>query len=135
MKIRNQNVDKAADFPKQWIGGEITTAISLTGAVVYSLTPGYKHRIRRIRSFCRTKAGTVSAVVKVGTRTVSTITFTAATEVAQTLSRTLADLLGSATEAITIELTTDGSGVLTNARIDIAITPWPLNGELGQSTP
>jgi hypothetical protein len=129
--IRNQNVHKAADFVKQPLVAGIVTAISLTSAVVFSFLPGYKYEIARIRSFCRTKAGTVTAVVKVGTRTAASITFTAATEVAQTLSTTLANLRGSATEAITIELTTDGSGVLTNAHLVITIRPRPLAGDLG----
>jgi hypothetical protein len=133
--IRNQEVHKGADFPKMPLAVDITTAINLTSAVVYSFTPGFRFRVARIRSFCRTKAGTVTAVVKVGTRTVASITFTAATEVAATLSATLANIIGSSSEAITIELTTDGTGALTNGNITILIRPTPLSGELGQVTP
>lgn len=107
----------------------VVTAINLTGAVVFSWTPGYTYQITSIKSFNRTKAGAVSAVVKVGTRTAATVTFTAATEVASTLSTTLANIQGSATEAITIELTTDGTGALTNAFVTISMRPRPLNGE------
>lgn len=116
---------------------EIVTAVSLTSAVVFSFTPGYKFVIERIRTFCRTKTGTVTAVVKVGTRTAASITFTAATEVAQTLSSTLANIRGSNTEAITIELTTDGTGALTNGNVTITFRPRPLAGEAaaGGSTP
>src|SRR4051812_49342950 len=105
--IRNQEVHKGADFVKLPLAVDITTAINLTSAVVYSFTPGFRFRFARIRSFCRTKAGAVSAVVKIGSRTVASITFTAATEVAAALSATLANVIGSATEVITIELTTD----------------------------
>jgi hypothetical protein len=132
--LRNQGIHRAADFPKQHLHAPIITALSLTSAVVYSFTPGFAFRFARIRSFCRTKAGTVTAVVKVGTRTAASITFTAATEVAQTLDALLANVKGSASEAITIELTTDGSGVLANAFVIMTIRPWPLNGELGPGT-
>jgi hypothetical protein len=134
MKMRNQNVHAAADFPKQRLPLEVVTAISLTSAVVKSITPGYRFQVVGVRSFCRTKAGTVTYVVKVGTRTaVASGVFTAATDVAATLSAVLANIRGSSTEAITIELTTDGSGVLTNAHIEVIIRPFPLAGELGKS--
>ncbi len=129
MSVRDQHIAKAANSALKHLSVGITTAISLTSAVVFSFAPGYKFQIQRIRSFCRTKAGTVTAVVKVGTRTAASITFTAATEVAQTLSSTLANLQGSASEAITIELTTDGSGALTNGALVISIRPQGMHGD------
>jgi delta 1-pyrroline-5-carboxylate dehydrogenase len=48
-------------------------------------------------------------------RTAASVVFTAATEVGQTLSTTLANIRGSSTEAITVVLTTDHTGVLANA--------------------
>lgn len=130
--LRDQNINRAANVAKHPLAVAIVTDISLTGAVVYSFVPGYKFQIAAaVRSFCRTKAGTVTAAVKVGTRTAATIVFTAATEVSNTLSTTLANLRGSSTEAITVELTTDGSGVLTNAFLTIAVRPFPLEGDIG----
>lgn len=108
----------------------VITALSLTSAVIFSWTPGFTFQIAAaVSSFTRTKAGVVTAVVKVGTRTAATIVFTAATEVQNALSTTLANLQGSATEAITVELTTDGSGVLANAQLVISVRPRPMNGE------
>lgn len=127
--VRDRNLSPTAAVSKKNLVVGVITAISLTGAVIFSFLPAYKFQVTRIRSFCRTKAGTVTATVKVGTRTAATIVFTAATEVAQTLSTTLADLRGSTTEAITVELTSDGSGVLTNAHLAIEIRPYPMNGE------
>lgn len=133
--IRDQGVHRTANFPRLPYVNEIVTAISLTGAVVSSILVGYKFEIVRVRSFCRTKAGAVSYVVKAGARTaVSAGVFTAATDVAATLSTTKANLRGTASEAVTIELTTDGTGALTNGKVLIWIKPWPLNGELGVST-
>jgi hypothetical protein len=133
-EIRNQNVNRKANVDWKTIPVALDNAINLTSAVVYSLTPGYKLQIEKIASYCRTKAGTVTAVVKVGGRTAASVTFTAATEVAQTLSTTLANIRASATEAITIELTTDGSGALVNGFISITFRPWPKAGELGPNT-
>lgn len=107
----------------------IISAVSLTGAVVWSYTPGYTFQVTSVRSFCRVKAGVVTANVKVGTRTAAPIVFTSATELVAVLSTTLANIQGSTTEAITIELTTDGSGVLTNGFIIISTRPRPMNGE------
>lgn len=132
MATRNQNVHRSADFPKQHVNVDVITAINLTSAVIFSFLPGYKFQITQIRSFCRVKAGTVTAVVKIGSRTAASITFTSATEVAQTLSTTLANLRSSVTtEAITVELTTDGTGALTNGNLIVTIRPWPLDGDIG----
>jgi hypothetical protein len=66
---------------------------------------------------------------RVSTRSAVTIVFTAATEVDNTLSTTLANIQGSSTEAITIELTTDGTGALTNGVLTLSSRPRPMNGE------
>jgi hypothetical protein len=137
MAVKDTNIHPNARIGVDRISAAIVTALSLTGAVVWSFLPGYKFQLTLARSFCRTKAGTVTAVIKIGSRTAATIVFTAATEVAGTLSTTLANLRGSATEAITIELTTDGSGVLTNSHIVLGFRPIPMVGEAvtGQNTP
>lgn len=131
--MRNQNVNRSADFPKQPINFTLVTAISQTGVVAFKFLPGYKFRIVRARSYCLLKAGVVTGNLKVGTRTAAAITFTSATEVALTLG-TLINTKGSATEAITIEYTTDGSGVLTNGQVHLFIRAWPLNGDIGRSS-
>jgi hypothetical protein len=135
--IRDYNLDPAARVAETPFVVPVPTTISLTGVVIYSFLPGYRYRIKRIRSFCRVKAGTVTAVVKIGTRTAASIVFTQATEVAQTLSTTLANLKAAADEAITVELTTDGSGALTHGTITIITRPYPLNGEAaaGRNSP
>lgn len=130
--MRNQNISRKADFPKQWLTAALVTTTSITGGVAFKLTPGYKFKVVAVKSYCRVKAGTLTAVVKVGTRTAATVAFTTATETANSLSTTLANILGSATEAVSIEYTSDGSGALTNGHIAIAIRPWPLNGDLGK---
>lgn len=131
MAVKDKNVQPSAVIASDKDATEIVTALSLTSAVVYAYTPGYDYQLVRVRSYCRTKAGTATFVVKVGTRTaVATGVFTAATEVGATLSTTLANVQGSSTEATTIELTTDGSGVLTNAKVYLEWRPRHMNGEI-----
>lgn len=123
MRITDKHLHPGAAFAQQRLVAPLVTAVSLTGAVMFSFLPGYRFQVTRILSFCRVKAGVVTAVVKVGTRTAASVTFTTATEAAQTLSTTLANLRGTAAEAITIELTSDASGVLTNGHIVLEIRP------------
>ncbi len=132
MAIRDGDMHKAAATPRHPLVVALVTAISQTGVVAFSYTPGYKFQIAAVISYCRVKAGTVTATVKIGSRTaVTTVGFTTATELAQTLSTTLANIRGSSTETITIEYTSDGSGVLTNGFVTLFVRPYPLSGELG----
>ncbi len=107
----------------------LVTAISQTGVVAYSFTPGFAFQIARIRTYCLLKAGVCTGNLKVGGRTAAPLVFTSATELTAVLSTTLANLRGSATDAITIEYTTDGSGVLTNGAITFQFRPYPMRGE------
>lgn len=128
--VRGIRAQPADPFGRETMQVALITAISQTGVVAYSYTPGYAFRLVRVRSYCLLKAGTVTAQVKVGTRTaVTTVSFTTATEVAQTLSTTAANIKGSATEAITLNYTTDGSGVLTNGFVILEFRPYPMRGE------
>lgn len=130
MGVKDRNVIPTSYLARKITEIAVNPAINLTSAVVCSFTPGFKYQLVRVRSFCRTKAGAVAFVVKVGGRVaVTTVTMTAATEVAQTLSTTLANIQGSTTEAITIECTTDGTGALTDGRLFLEWRARPLDGE------
>lgn len=133
--IRNQNVHRQADFPKKHLTIALVTAISQTDLEAFSFTPGYRFEIVSVRSFNAAKAGAIAYKVKAGGReAVAAGAWTAATEVAATLSTTKANLRGTASEAITLEYTSDGSGALTNGYVVITIRPWPLNGDLGPAS-
>ena len=129
MAVTDRNMDKNAIANEKVIMVPIVTANDLTSAVVASLLLGYKYQIVRVRTFCRTKAGAVAGVLKVGSRSAATLTFTAATEVGITPSTTLANKRGSSTEALTVEITTDGTGALTNGYVAVTLRPYPLQGE------
>lgn len=129
MAVKTRNVLPADPLAKDKISVALIVAISQTGVVSWKYTPAYDFQITRVRTYCLTKAGAVSGNLKVGTRTACTLTLTAATEVSNTLSTTLANVQGSSTEAITVEYTTDGSGALTNGHVIIEVRPQHMNGE------
>lgn len=129
--IRDQNIHRQATFPRKHLTVALITAISQTGVVAFKHTPGHRFQIVSVKTYCLTKAGTVTGNLKVGGRTSAALTFTSATENTPSLSAVKANNRGTATEAITVEYTTDGSGVLTNGFVVITYRVWPLNGEMG----
>lgn len=133
MQIRNQNVNPSSQIGRKTLVIPLLVAISQTGVVSFKYTPGYKFQVVAVKTYCLTKAGAVAGTLKVGGRTAASLTITAATEVTATLSTTKANLRGSATEAITVEYTTDGSGALTNGMVILAIRPYPMSGDVGRA--
>lgn len=129
MAVKDINILPSSQIAKERMTANITTALTQTNTVAFSYTPGFRFQVTRVRSYCQTKAGVVTARVLVGGRVAASCTFTSATELAQTLSATLANLRGSATEAVTVDFTTDGSGVLTNGSVTFEIRPYPMAGE------
>lgn len=129
--MRTKNVFRGAGFAKRELVIPLITALSQTGVKAFSFVVGHQFQIVAIRSYCLLKAGTVTANLKVGGRTACAVTFTSATENLGTLSATDANIVGSATEAVTLEYTTDGSGVLTNGFVVVQLRARPMNGDQG----
>lgn len=122
--VTDRKVARSAAIASQRIVVPLVTAISQTGVVAFKYTPGYAFRVVRVRSYALAKAGAVAGKVKVATReAVAALSFTTATEVGQTLSATDANVLGTSAEALSVEYTSDGSGVLTNGVVVIEIRP------------
>lgn len=130
--IRNQDVDPTSQIGSETIVIPLIVAISQTGVVSAKYTPGYRFQLTGAKTYCLTKAGAVAATLKVGGRTAASLTITAASEVTAVLSTTKANIRGSKTESITLEYTTDGSGVLTNGMVILAFRPWPMSGDVGR---
>lgn len=130
MGVKDRNVLASANFVKERLEAFVNPPVGQASIVVFTYTPGYKFQLTRVRSYCRTKVVTISYVVKVGGRVaVAAGVLTAATEVAAALSAVLANLQGAANEAITIEMTTDGTGAIVDGRIFLEWRPRPLDGE------
>lgn len=132
MSVKDSNVAITAKTPRKSMEVGITTAVSLAGVVVFKCTPGYRFRLVGASDFARTVTAAITYVVKIGGRiAVASVAPVAATETVRSLSATLANLRGSATEAITVELTTDGSGAATNLTLLLQIRPLGLAGDQG----
>ena len=130
MAVKDRNVLPSASIANKELVVPIITAISQAGVVCYKFQPAHDYQIVRVRSYCLLKAGTVTYAVLVGARTVLTGgVFTSATEVAGTISTTLANIQATSSEAITVTYTTDGSGVLTNGFVTLVFRPQHMNGE------
>lgn len=131
MLVTDEKIDKDAAVGREKITVPVETAVSLTDAEILEIVPGFAFEVVSIESYCRTKAGAVSAEVKVGgnAATATGVTFTAATRVANSLSATYANKRGSETDTLTVEITTDGTGALTNGSIVITIRPQNMRGD------
>lgn len=129
-RVRSIRADPLDPFNWRPIVIPLVTAISQTGVVAFKWTPGYRFQVARVRSYNLAKAGAVSGNVKVAANVAAAIVFTSATEVAQSLSGTLSNLRGLNTDTLSLEYTTDGSGVLTNGLVIVEIRPFPMAGEV-----
>lgn len=133
--IKDKQVHNASKFALKHLVVSLVTAISQTDLVAFKTVPGYRFQIVGVRSWNAAKAGTITYKVKASTReAVAAGVFTAATDVAATLSTTKANLRGTSTDAVSVEYTSDGSGALTNGFVIITLRVWPMNGDLGPST-
>ena len=133
MAVKDVNVLPTANFAKECITFVIpATSVGQTDLEVDSCVPGFAFEIERISVMATAVTATASVNVKIGTTSAlsSVITPVAGTDTAGTLSSTLASIRGSDSDAINVEYTTNGSGVITNGRVRVWIRPIPLNGEI-----
>lgn len=132
MAVRDQKMlstDKSAYKCITMIVG--TTATGQTDLEVDSVVPGFNFEIVRVEAYATGVTATASVNVKIGTVTVLTgaITPVAGTATAGTLTTTLANRRGSTTDALNLEYTTNGTGVITNGRVRVWVRPYPMSGE------
>lgn len=134
MAVKDINIDRTrANFAKELIRLQIgTTAVSQTAKQPDGVIPGFAFEIVKVEVNALTVTATISVDVLIATTSVLTgaITPVAATPTAGTLSSTLATKRGSATEAINVQYTSNGTGAATNAIVSVWIRPVPANGEV-----
>ena len=130
--IKDKAIEPTAATPQNAIPLEIVTALSLTSAVVASVQPGYAFEVVKVEDFARTVTATITYDCKVGTMSVlaATATPVAATRTTRTLATSRASRRGTSSSALTVELTTNGTGAATNMKVTVWIRPYPLNGEV-----
>lgn len=133
MAISDRNIDKNAKFARALVQLELgTSAISQTGKQTDSHVPGYAFEIVRVEVYALTVTATITADVHIqgATALASVVTPVADTPTAATLAATLAAKRGSATDAIQLKYTSNGSGAATNLRVRVWIRPVPVQGEV-----
>jgi len=134
MAVKDNNVSPTAKFVRECIPFPIVTATSQTDVRAGSVVPGFPFEIVKVSAYASAVTGTISCNVKIGATSAlaSTITpvATGSGIVDGSLSSTLANRRGSATDAINVHYTTDNSGAATNLRVTVWIRPHPLHGEV-----
>jgi hypothetical protein len=132
MAVLDRKIHKNANVARDHIAFEVATVVSLTDAKVGAYKPGFAFQVVGVQVFARTVTATISVQVKIGTVSVLTgaVTPVAATLTEGTLSGTLANVRGSKSDTIFVELTTNASGAATNLGVVVIIRPVPLNAEI-----
>lgn len=133
MSVQDRNIHKDAYVARECIPLLLgTTAISQTDKETDSTVVGYPFEIERIEVNALTVTATISVNVLIGSTSAlaSVVTPVAATPTAGTLSTTLANIRGSATDELVLQYTSNGSGAATNGIVRVWVRPIPLNGEV-----
>lgn len=109
-----------------------TTATGQTSKQTDGVVPGYAFQIMRVEVNALTVTATISVDVLIASTSClsSAITPVAATPTAGTLSTTLSNVRGTASEAINLQYTSNGTGAATNGYVSVWIRPIPLNSEV-----
>lgn len=130
MAVTDKKMDVNANTAREQIDFSIITAVSQAGVLFGANTPGYRFQVVKVAAFAVTVTATITVDVQIGGVSVLTgpITPVAGTEVAGTLTSTLANLRPSGTNnQLQVKLTTNGSGAATNLTVFVWIRPYPLN--------
>lgn len=134
--VNDKKIDPTAQIARKELVVALVTAVSQTDAIAFEFTPGYDGEIVQVKSWNRSKAGTVTINIRTGgaawangRAAITALTPTSAAEDTATLSTTPANLRFSKTEKVRVAFTTDGTGALTNGHLLLVLRPRPQNGE------
>lgn len=132
MSVKDTKMDSAGYATWKVLTAPIgTTATGQTSLEVDEFRPGHDFEIESAEVYCTATAATASVNVLIGSTSVlsAQMTPSAGARVAGTLSTTIANRRGSATDNIVVQYTTNGTGSITNGKVRITYRPFPLNGE------
>jgi len=105
--------------------------ISQTGTVYDSTVPGFGFYVERIECIIETITAALTFQVLVGATVLCAATAPTAETLAEvTITGSRADRIGTAAEALNLQVTTDGSGVGEGLKVRVHIRPYPMAGEL-----
>lgn len=133
MAVKDSNIQRSANVAKECVMLVLgTTATSQTAKQTHSVVPGFAFEVVRVEAYALTVTATISVDVQIGGTTCLTgaITPVADTPTAGTLATSAAARRGTATEAIQLKYTSNGTGAATNGLVAVWVRPLPLNGEV-----
>jgi len=133
MAVKDINVAKNANHAKELV--RLVLGVTATGQaakLVDAVTPGFAFEVVKVEVMAVTVTATLSVDVQIGGATAlnAAVTPVAATPTPGVLAATLAARRGSATEAIQLKYTSDGTGAATNLVVSVWVRPLPLDGEV-----
>lgn len=128
--------DKKADNKAKFVRKEIVVPLSLltaaTTEVEYKWTPGYAFEVLEIRSYCKSNTN-VTFQVKVGGRSAlsggSAATPVALTDTKHAIHATMANVNGSATEALSVEAISGATPALPAGSVTVVIRAHPIGAD------
>lgn len=132
MAVKDVNLSPTAHAAKACVTMPVgSTATGQTALEVGSVVPGYNFEVVRVEAYCTdmTATATVNVLIETASCMTGAITMVDATPVAGTLATSVASRRGSATDALNLVYTTDGSGEIVKGVVQVWIRPFPMNGE------
>lgn len=105
--------------------------ISQTGQIYDAAVPGHAFYVEKIEHYVEALTAAVTFIAYIGTTALTGAeTPVVETVTAGTITATVANRKGSATDNLNIKVTSDGSGVATGLKVRVTIRPFPMGGEL-----
>lgn len=105
--------------------------ISQTDLLKDSVLPAFGFIVEKVEVFAESVTATATFQVLIGTTALCAATAPTAGQLDQvTLTATAAQKKGAATDALNLQVTTDGSGLFTGLKVKVHIRPFPMGGEL-----
>lgn len=130
--ITDGKMDPRAFVTRAPIRSRITTAVSLTNAVVDRLQPGYRFEVVGVEVYSRTVTAAITVDVRINATSVLTaqVTPVAGSVVQGTLVPTRSGRRSNlVTDTLDITLTTNASGAAVDLNVTVWIRAYPCNGE------
>jgi len=104
--------------------------ISQTGLLVDAALPAFGFYVEKIECFVEALTAAATFQVLIGSTALCAATAPTADQLDQvTITATTAQRKGSSTDAINLQVTTDGSGLMTGLKVKVHIRPFPMGGE------
>lgn len=123
-KIRDENVQRDADFAKQILTFALADqGNSASDVLLAAARPGFPFRVVGVTAFCVAETATASVDVKIGATSVlsAAVTLDAGDLEVGTVDDSAS--VGGSSDEINVHVTTDGSGDTTGVTVGVIIRP------------